>query len=340
MTNIKLYDRETIQEDVKKLKDKGCNIWSISRLNNYNTCKKQYYLTYIEHAKQKQGIYSFLGSALHSDYEDLYNGITNKLTPNHFNEDWTKAEIFDIRFPSENIKNNYKKDLELCYKYYNKMEGKKFICELGFILKIDDNNYMNGFIDLIEFIDDTKIKIYDFKSSAMFKDKKLLSAGRQLAIYQMAMEQLYGLEVISNAWIMAKYSDITIGDYKPIIAVQNKDIIKRCEATLKRFMKKKGYSEDLIGMYISMYQSTGDFDCLPEDIRKEIKIETHIKEYDITEECKNETLEYVKETIKAIESNDKTNINEWKCNPNQFFCENLCSFSNTYCNYKLELNNK
>lgn len=334
MTNIKLYDRDTIQKDIDKLREEGCNIWSISRLNNYNTCPRQYYLTYIEHAKQKQGIYSFLGSALHSDYEDLYNGVTDKLTPNHFSEDWLKAEIFSINFPSNNIKNNYKKDLDFCYKHYNKMNGGKFLCELGFILKIDEKNYMTGFIDLIEFLGDNKINIYDFKSSAMFKDKKLISAARQLAIYQMAMEQLYGLEVVSNAWIMAKYSDIVIGDYKPIMAVQNKDIVKRCETTLKRFMKKKGIDDTLIDMYITMCYSNGDLDCLPEEIKNKIKIETHIKYYDVDEECKNETMQYIKETINIIESKDKNNKEGWNCEINEFFCSNLCSFGETYCKYK------
>lgn len=334
MREIKLYDRETIQEDINKLKEDGCNIWSISRLNNYNTCPRQYYLTYIKHADKKQGIYSFLGSALHSDYEDLYSGVTDKLTPNHFNVDWLKAEIFSINFPSNNIKDNYKKDLDFCYKYYNKMVGGKFMCELGFILRIDDQNYITGFIDLIEFLDNNKIKIYDFKSSAMFKDKKLISAARQLAVYQMAMEQLYGLEVISNAWIMAKYSDVVIGDYKPIIAVQNKDIVKRCETTLKRFMKKKGIDENLINMNIAMCYSTGDLDCLPKEIKKDIKIETHIKYHDVNDECKNETIQYIKDTISTIEKHDKTNKEEWNCEVNDFFCSNLCSFGGTHCKYK------
>lgn len=334
MEEIKLYDRDTIQEDINKLRNKGCNIWSISRLNNYNTCPRQYYLTYIEHAKQKQGIYSFLGSALHSDYEDLYSGVTEKLTPNHFDEDWFKAEIFSINFPSNNIKNNYKKDIDFCYKHYNKMNGGKFLCELGFILKIDDENYMYGFIDLIEFLDDNKIKIYDFKSSAMFKDKKLRIAARQLAIYQMAMEQLYGLEVVSNSWIMAKYSDVVIGDYKPIIAVQNKDIVKRCETTLKRFMKKKGIDDSLIDMHIAMCYSIGNLDCLPEEIKKEIKIETHIKHHVIDDECKDETIQYIKDTISTIERHNKSNINDWCCSVNDFFCSNLCGFGGTYCKYK------
>lgn len=332
--NIKLLFREDMESITKKLKEQGKNIWSISRLNNFNTCPRQYYYTYIEKLQQKQGIYSMLGTALHSDYEDLYTGVTDKLTPNNFNNEWMKAELFSINFPSENIKNNYKKDINTCYKYYEKMDGKKFISELGFLLPIDDDNIILGYIDLIEFVDDTTIKIYDFKSSAMFKDKKLKEAGRQLAVYQMALEKLYNLKVINNAWIMAKYVDIQVGDNKPMIAVQNKDIIKKTEKQIKKLMIKNDIDESLADMYLNMCLLDNNLDNLPKDILDKIKIKTHIKPYEITDEVKSETLKYIKETIVEIGKIDKNNIHKWDCKVNKFFCDNLCGFGNTYCKFK------
>ena len=83
-----------------------------------------------------------------------------------------------------------------------------------------------------------------------------------------------------------------------------------------------------------MCYSNGDLDCLPEEIKNKIKIETHIKYYDVDEECKNETMQYIKETINIIESKDKNNKEGWNCEINEFFCSNLCSFGETYCKYK------
>lgn len=318
--------RETISEYIKPLKDKGCNIWSISRLNNYNTCKRQYLYSYIDKRDQKQGIYSFLGTALHTDYEDLYEGKTNKLTPNHFNEDWFKAEMFDIKFPSDKIKANYYKDIMKCYEITGEKPEGKFVSELGFVLQIDEKNYILGYIDLLEIVDDKRVKIVDFKSSAMFKDKKLIEASRQLAVYQMALEQLYGLEVIDNGWVMAKYSDIHIEGYKPKIAIQNKDMVSKCESTLKSLMKKNGIDDFMAEMYISQAIKDNAFNNLPEDIKSKITITTHYKGYDITYEVKAETMKYIKDTIKAI--GEEKN---WECSYNDFFCKNLCSYYPKHC---------
>lgn len=332
MTDIKLLFREQMTEITNELKKEGKKIWSISRLNNFNTCPRQYYLTYISKAEQKQGIYSMLGTALHADYEDLYNGVTQKLTPTNFNSEWFKAELFGINFPSELIKSNYKKDLDTCYKYYEKMDGDDYISELGFLLHIDDNNVILGYIDLVELLPNGKARIFDFKSSAMFKDKKLKESGRQLAVYQIALEQLYGLDIVDSAWIMCKYVDIQVADNKPILAVQNKDIVKKAEKQIKKLMMKNGMDDMLSDLYISKCAAAGSLEPLPQNILDEIKISTHIKSYDITDEVKEETMNYIKSTIAAIESIDEDDKTLWQCKSDNFFCENLCGFYPRHCN--------
>lgn len=332
MNKIKYIFRDTMNEYTDKLKSKGCRVWSISRLNNFNTCPMQYYLTYIAKAKQKQGVYSLLGSSCHSDLEDLYTGDNIQLIPKHFNEDWMKAEIFNIPFPVSkgDIKGNYKKDIYTFYKHYKKMDG-KFISELGFILQISDKDFIMGYIDLIEVIDEKRVKIYDFKTSAMFKDKKLIDAGHQLCVYQMALEQLYGLEVVDNGWIMLKYSDVQIANNKPMVGVQNKDIVKKCKTQIIKLMIKSGIDEAMAEMYYYKCEADNSFKCLPELIKKQIHIQTHFKEYKIAEEVKSETMNYIKNTIKAIDELDKNNKNQWNKQPQDFFCKNLCSFHPIGC---------
>ena len=332
IVDIKLLFREQMTEITNELKKEGKKIWSISRLNNFNTCPRQYYLTYISKAEQKQGIYSMLGTALHTDCEDLYNGVTQKLTPTNFNSEWSKAELFGINFPSELIKGNYKKDLDTCYKYYEKMDGDDYISELGFLLHIDDNNVILGYIDLVELLPNGKARIFDFKSSAMFKDKKLKESGRQLAVYQIALEQLYGLDIVDNAWIMCKYVDIQVADNKPILAVQNKDIVKKAEKQIKKLMMKNGMDDMLSDLYMSKCAAAGSLEPLPQNILDQIKISTHIKSYDITDEVEEETMNYIKSTIAAIESIDEDDKTLWQCESDKFFCENLCGFYPKHCN--------
>ena len=337
MSKIKLYDRDTIQEDINKLRSEGKNIWSISRLNNFVTCPRQYYLTYIEKAKQKDGIYSILGSACHSDLEDLYNSDDDILIPKNFNKSWDMSEIFNIEFPKSrgDIKGNYKKDIDTFYKVYKKMKG-EFISELGFILEITEKDVLVGYIDLIELCDNETVRIYDFKTSAMFKDKKLIDAGRQLCVYQMALEQLYGLTIDKNGWIMLKYSNIQIGNNKPMMAVQNKDIVKKCKTQIKKLMIKEGIDGTMAEMYCCKCEADNNFDCLPELIKKQIHIETHFKEYQITEEVKNETMNYIRNTIKAIGELEKSNKDKWNKQSQDFFCQNLCGFYPKNCDGCIE----
>lgn len=312
---------------IQPLKDKGCRIWSISRLNNFNTCPRQYYLTYIEKRKQKDGIYGLLGTACHSDLENLYEGRTDKLEPTEFNTGWLKAELFGINFPVSrgDIKGNYKKDIDTFYRVYEKMEG-RFISELGFVLKISELDYLIGYIDLLKLNEDGTVNIYDFKTSAMFKDKKLTEAGRQLCIYQMALEQLYKLSVVDNGWIMLKYVDIEIGNNKPKIAVQCKDMISKSESQLRALLKKNKVDESMVDLYITKCNYDNSFECLPENIKEQIKIKTHYKPYEITDDVKEETIDYINKTIQAIVNMNEKDFYAWEKNENKFFCDNLCGF--------------
>lgn len=54
-------------EQLKELRDDGNTVWSISRLNNYNTCPLGYYLTYLAPDRDRgiQNIYSHAGSIIH-----------------------------------------------------------------------------------------------------------------------------------------------------------------------------------------------------------------------------------------------------------------------------------
>lgn len=333
--NIELIFREQMDEKLKPLREKGAKIYSISRLNNINTCPRQYYYTYVNKTQQKAGVYGILGTACHADLEDLYEGKIegNHVQPLHFQNEWKKCEMFGVGFPVSkgDIKGNYKKDIDAFYKYYNKMEG-EFISELGFILEIDEMHYLMGYIDLLQIREDGKINIFDFKTSAMFKDKKLVDAGRQLCIYQMALEQLYGLECVINGWQMLKYLDVKIGKNKTK-TVSGRELISKCESQIKTLLKKDtSLTEEGIDQLLLMCRLNNSLEPLPEHIKEQISIDIHFKEYPITQEIKDETMNYIIETIKRIESMDNTNVEQWEKQPNDFFCKNLCGFYPKHCN--------
>lgn len=327
--NIKLLFRENIQEELSKIRESGGKVYSISRVNNFTTCPRQYYLTYIEKHQQKAGIYGILGTACHSDLEDLYEGKTKDLTPKHFNNEWLKSELFGISFPSDKIKENYKKDIDSFYNTYRKMNG-KFISELGFILKLDDIHYLTGFIDLIEVLENNKIKIIDFKTSAMFKGDKIIHAGRQLCVYQMAMEQLYGLETTLNGWQMLKYVDVKIGNNKPRV-LEARMWVEKAGNQIKKLLIANKIDPIMVDMMISQCSVSNNINILPENIKSQISVNTHFLSYSVTEEVKAETIHYILSTIKEIESKNTNDITEWLVNKDKFFCTNLCGFGGNGC---------
>lgn len=328
---IQLLFRGTIEDKLNELRKQGKKIYSISRVNNYHTCPRQYYYTYTDKKQQKPGVYGILGTACHSDLELLYTTEETELKPINFTQDWCKSEMFGIKFPSDKIKENYKKDIDTFYKYYNKREG-EFICELGFILKLDEEHYLTGFIDLLQIREDGKVNIFDFKTSAMFKDKKLIESGRQLTIYEMALEQLYGLKTEINGWEMLKYLEIQVGDCKPKV-VSAREWVEKCESQLRSLMKNQGINPLLIDMMLSQAVANNNIDGLPKEIQDMVKINTYFMSYNVTEEVKQETLNYILTTIRKIESLDRDDITQWQPNPNKFFCDNLCGFGGNECDY-------
>lgn len=332
--SIKIINRETMKEEIDKIKTINSNakFWSISKINNFNICKRGYYYTYVNKKEQQNNVYNLLGSAVHSDFEDVFENRTNRLENNHFDSEWMKINLFGINFMNDNVKDNYKKDIDAMYKYYKKPDG-EFLSEIGFLLKLDENNYMQGYIDLIQLLEDGKVNITDFKTSSKFDKKKLVEAGRQLCVYQLALEQLYNMKIVDNGWLMCKYLTVKVGDYKPK-DVSAREWVSKCKSQIKNLNKKEKYiDETFIDMLLYKCEIDNNISLLPKELQDRIKVETCFVKYDITEEVKEETLSYILETIKKIEKLDTDNEQEWDCNVNNFYCKNLCSFSNKYCRY-------
>lgn len=338
MSKIELIFRENMDEYVSKIKEENPNVkfYSHSRLGNFNQCKRGYYYTYVDKKEQKPSVYSTLGTAAHSTLENLYEGKTEILDNNIFLEEFSKCELFGINFPVSkfDIKGGYKKDIDNFYKVYNKIESKegdKFISELGFILKIDEDHYEMGYIDLLVLHNDNTCDIYDFKTSSDFDAKKVVEAGRQLILYKIAIEQLYGIKVNKVAWQMLKYVQVKVGNNATKYALKGREWVKKCSSQIKTLMKKLGYDTDLISMYISKAEADNSIDCLPNDVKELIYVDVYTREYEVTDALIKECIDYTRNTIKDIEDMNFADISVWPCEVDDFFCCNLCGFYPKHC---------
>lgn len=339
MNKVKLIFRENMNEYLKDIKNKFPNakFYSHSRLQNFNQCKRGYYYTYINKKPQKAGIYSMLGTACHTSLERLYDGTDEELNKSIFDEEFLKAELFGINFPKSkyDIKGGYQKDIHSFYSVYkkNKTDG-EFISELGFILKLDDNHYEIGYIDLLILNKDGTADIIDFKTSSTFDNNHTIEAGRQLVLYKMAIEQLYNIKVNTVSWEMLKYVDVKIGNNKTKQALKGRSWVKECSSQIKTLMKREGIDETFIPIYINRCIMDNDLNSLPQNIKDKIQVNIHRRYYDVTKEVREEFINYTNNTIKEIENMDTTNESLWEVNIDDFFCCNLCSFGGTYCKYK------
>ena len=82
------------------------------------------------------------------------------------------------------------------------------------------------------------------------------------------------------------------------------------------------------------------WDKLPEEVRKKYTIKPYVRWYEITDELKQETLNYIKTHIEQFESKSNSEI-DWKpveiTKKNEFFCNTLCGYRN-FCRYIADYN--
>ena len=180
-------------------------IYSHSRLGCFETCPLKYKLIYIDKIdRDEQGIEAFLGSRFHEAMEKLYKDLkfktySQKELLSYYETQWDKeySEAVIVtkkdRMP-EDYKNIGRKCIEDYYKrYYPFNQGRVLGMERGILidLKGDDKYKLRGFIDRIVQAEDDTYEIHDYKTSGHLPDQKYLDEDRQLALYQIGIQNIW-----------------------------------------------------------------------------------------------------------------------------------------------------
>lgn len=331
------YIREEADEKLKELKKNKIPVYSVSKLDTYNTCKYKYYKTYLGEKEEKtENIYSILGSKVHSLLEEQFILKRKKsLKEIDFRkevlDELQDAELKGYRFSSEKVKESWVYDIiHFCNnsKFYemNIIEN-----ELHFVLDFD-NLWLQGYIDAIVDNGDNTVSVIDWKTSSAFKTLELPKKARQLLLYKIALEEA-GTSVSHVYWDMLKYADVTW------INKSNKTSHRICERNeildkmyneFSKFLSEQGHSSDEINNMFSSCQTMNTLDFFPTSLREKYQINDWLLEYKADIDKENEFLTYVDDTVYEIEShlNDKNfwipeTINE----KNSFFCNMLCDVS-------------
>lgn len=329
-------------DELKKIIDKGHNVYSISKINTKYSCPYAYYLTYIENQKGLNNIYGVVGSKIHDIIEDIYKNNANTDTlKNGLDEILNDCKVIGISFPNEDIERNWKENMYHFVENFSKMK-RKFNTEEFILYEIKDGKWIQGYIDAIEYIDNKNINILDWKTSSKFSGNKLKEAGRQLITYKLAKES-QGYKVNNIGWFMTKYINVC---YKNILKSGKVKVkTKMCERRkwvkeMNVLSKAKGttfweqtlldYGEDPFDVEFMIQDAiiNNNISNFPKEIKEQFWLEDCIVWYDATDELIKETKEYLISGIDDIESRIEDEI-DWNAvdinEKNEFFCFNLCN---------------
>jgi len=181
--------------------------YSHSRLSSFENCPRQFKYRYVDQIKvDKEGVEAFMGKRVHEILERLYHHVARNGRPpslaqvlERYRQDWSRAwhdKIAIVR--AENPKAYYLERGERCLENYYRghypfTAGETVALEERLRLKLDtDGRYrMLGIVDRIVRRAEGAFEIHDYKTSASLPPQRKLDQDRQLALYQIGLEQTY-----------------------------------------------------------------------------------------------------------------------------------------------------
>ena len=192
-------------------------IYSHSRLSTFEQCPKKFKYKYLDKLKPEieNTIEAYLGSTVHKTLEWIYTNVkeTNKELSQRDDPKGPKIDDIIIKYIeewqkgfSENIlivkkqftaKDYFNKGIQFLIDYYSKHSPFKdgtIECEKKILIEFSGEEYkIQGFIDrLVYNLETGKYEIHDYKTANLLPKQKHLDGERQLALYSLAVKQIYG----------------------------------------------------------------------------------------------------------------------------------------------------
>lgn len=307
---------ERIKDDrLEKLKAEGHEIYSISRIDSINRCLYEAYRTYKLGERGEENIYTVLGSSIHNTLEAIVNGEATEadLLP-AMNKDLEDLELFGLEFPKDSkgedsIRNGWIADMKHFCNTYKSPKKSGLKTEELVIYKTPKGYYLQGYIDL-QWEHGGVVDIYDYKTSSLYSKADMKDHGRQLILYALAKEQ-EGVTVNSINWLFTKYVEVIYQGYKTAKSKEKTEIHKNIERrkvgkemtdVIMRDLQEVGFDDFDIDLITDKLCETNTFDCLPEQIRSNYKMRPCVVKYELTDEVKQECIDYIESTIEMWES--------------------------------------
>lgn len=346
---------EELQELMKK--EGVSRIWSWSKWNCFHTSPYEYFLKYIQHAKEDRTdcIYTTTGGIAHDILERFYSGeLSYENMVDDFDDGWVTAfEIADMKFdrnsPEKNdkISQKYYENLRHFFVNHKVLENKPMI-EQFVKAKIGDNLFQ-GYIDVCFKDDEGNINIVDWKTSSIYKGSKAENECGQLIVYAIGLSQQgIPMDKIRICWNFLKYVSIQYEQKNGAVKtrdVERSKIGESLQSNAKTWLKAFGYDVD---EYLKLLLDTNSIDCLPDEVKAKYVISDCYVYVPITEELIQKWSDSIIRTIVDIElreqdyndtQNDKVFWDtDASVQAQSYYFSTLCAYSpNLHLPYKAYL---
>lgn len=323
-------------------------------MSTIENCPYAAYLTYVKHYRGQDNIYGVLGGNVHDALENIMHDEINVSDLSNIIEDsLEQAELLGLSFPkdrngNDTIKKNWTADMKHFAKHFVPPAG-VFDTEEFFLYKVDDDTFIQGYIDLIKHdqFSSNEISIYDWKTSSMYSGNDLDEHAKQLLIYALAAEQ-DGKKVNHIAWYFLKYVTVTFmgkarsnskTKTKIVKNINRRKLVQELEPYLRQDLIENDYDDIEIELFIDMALATNSLDSLPASVRENYIVKPCIVEYPLNDETRAECKQWIKDMISKFEQRDKDDANQWEPRAftkktksgrevdDYFFCSALCGHS-------------
>ena len=228
-------------------------IYSHSKIKTFEQCPLRYKYKYLDKIPEpKETIEAYLGKVVHSVLEWLYTKLKEKSVPNidelinYYLLVWEKNYSDDLLIVRKEFSHKYyfEKGVEYLLSYYrNNFPFDKNTLELEkkILIELDEKGIykIQGFIDRLAFnLETNQYEIHDYKTANSLPSKEQVEKDRQLALYSIAIKELFGHEkeviliwhyLAHNQKIISKRTNEQLQNLKK----ETLELIEQIEATKK-----------------------------------------------------------------------------------------------------------
>lgn len=295
-------------------------LWSWSRYHCYKQDTWEYFLKYILHIKEDRAnsIYCVSGGNVHEIIEQLYTDkIKYEDMPELYEDSLFTMNCAELKYnrsdaeKNEAVANKYENCIRHFFKNHNLITSPHFV-EKFITIKITDDIYMQGYVDMLvveKYKDENgndrkRVRIIDWKTSSLYRGKKVDEECGQLVLYAEGIRQMLGvsLEDIVCEWNFLKYVTVTIeqkNGKKKDRYIERNVIGESLVNTAKMWLKNFGY-EDEVEKYIDEMVLNNNIDCLPDEVREKFEIKDCYVQVPLSEEKIQDLKDDIKTTVEEI----------------------------------------